>query len=605
MEKNKPPQNPFGIKTILEKSVIKISVLCTMIMLYCYFRQDGLRSLVNDHSYEYAIGQSLQYYITTTDILAIIYWLCATIMIAVVIVYDVIILMDIILTNANPFLRYFNPNNQLMIILYKALGTVIIIYYVTVMLLSNLFEGIQYSINIKKIIEKPGFDKYTTTIKAKNYISQVTEMVKSIRISMDRDNIIELLVGLLLIVVYVLLFYKVASKVNSTRSILRKIVFYIFFPVSVLHNLFGLVFGKGYFDEKNKVEIIGFLKRIFHIEREKIGFVVESFVEILFSYYGYIIALMTFSYVYIAVIVYPTIEYKEFSQMYEVDMADGLWGVFVTTCLIMTWYAIANVVICVLEKPEDIFIWTRRVKELHESNRELNLNNIALQNEYDLIVKNDKEWMTLFLHVLGNSSSVLGAHIDKYSNGDFIPYNEIQPEIEELEKILDKCYSLADVLASRELSSDEVVSASFLKEFKDSANIRPYVSEGRISLNMHGLENELLETDPKKVHDIIKSILDNALQYALDNTVIDIDYSKNDEKHILTISNVIDPAKEEEITRRIELIDSFWINRVYPPSREKKIFIGLILAKINAQNMKAEFTYGLENHLRFVARLTL
>lgn len=602
MGKNESPQKPYNVKNRPVNTVVKTCVLCTMIMLYCCNS-----TFVDEHSYGYAYSQSIQHYITTTDIYLLVYALSACLTIIIIIGFEIVTLRRILFDMIKPFLRYFDfidKTDQIMMIFFRILGTIIICLYLIVVLLPDLFIGKQYSSAVKETIKNLEHNKYVTTIVGDDLISRVKEEIQLTRVSLDKDIIIEFFVGLLIIVVYVLLFYLLTSRVNSTCSVLRKIVFFTFLPVAVFNNIFGFLLTEDYYDERNKLITTEFLKRIFSAKKEKTCFLVESFVEILFSCYGYIIVLLSFSYVYIATILYPTIEYKEFSHMYEGDVVEGVWRVFVTTCLLMTWYAIAKVVFCVLEKPEDIFIWTKKVKELYKSNKDLQENHAALQNEYDIIVKNDKEWMTLFLHFLGNSSSILHVHMDEYSDGDSIPYDKIQPEIVNLEKILYKCYSLADVLASREISKDKVVSASFLKEFKNSVDIRPYVSKGRISLNMHGHENDDFITDSKKVQSIIKIILDNALQHALDNTVIDIDYSIDGEKHVLTISNIIDPSKEDEITRRIRFIDSFWKNREYPPSQEK-LCIGLILAKINAQNMKAEFTYKLENHLRFVTRLAI
>ena len=328
--------------------------------------------------------------------------------------------------------------------------------------------------------------------------------------------------------------------------------------------------------------------------------------------------------------------------------------------LMMSWVSIIDttVSVSVSDEIDNVDDWPQGILALHDSYLQTRQELQALQKEYDKVIQHDKNWMNLFLHVLLNKSSGVTNTIDTYESTGLIPYEKMKPAADELEKIAYKCSLLGAAIAGRRPTLAEMVPAYFIKVYRDSTGqfqdkLRPYITSGQIYLDMHGLENESVNIDLVKTQTIIEILLTNAMEHALPNTIISIDYSEDKEKHSLTVSNIIKPDKEDEIRMCLAEIDEFWTqgdqdapqkgdksvaladksfcemedqdapqkedksvaladksfcemeDQNASPKRNKSVHLGLIIAKINAENMGATFTYNIEDHLRFVARLTV
>lgn len=328
--------------------------------------------------------------------------------------------------------------------------------------------------------------------------------------------------------------------------------------------------------------------------------------------------------------------------------------------LMMSWVSIIDTTISVSVSDEidNVDDWPQGILALHDSYLQARQELQTLQKEYDKVIQHDKNWMNLFLHALVNESKGFTKTINDYENVGLIPYENIKPAANKLDQIVYDCFLLGEAIAGRRPTIDEKAPAYFIKVYRDSHGkfqdmLRPYITSGQIHLDMHGLENDHVEIDLEKTKTIIEILLTNAMDYALPNTIISIDYSEDNEKHSLTVSNIIKPEKEEEIRMRLAVIDEFWsrgdqdapqkgntsvalANKSFcevedqdapqkgdksvaladksfcemedknaSSKRDKSVHLGLILAKINAENMGATFTYNIEDHLRFVARLTV
>ncbi len=378
----------------------------------------------------------------------------------------------------------------------------------------------------------------------------------------------------------------------------------IFLPASLLNFLYILVVGKSNIEiYRDKFPIY----LMMHKRPEK----KDSFLNSIFSESDQLPLALILSFLYITIIRYGSV-------------TELLRGVY-KTINILIFLLLINIIFLVLfvnnnreilisisDNPSESDDLEKEVLALHNSYLQTYRELQSLQKEYDKVVQNDRNWMNLFLHVLVNKSKGFVNTINEYEDTGFIPYEKLKPGTEAFEQIVYKCCLLGQAIASKKPTPVEKLPAFFIKKYRDSTGhfqnqLKPYITSGRIHLNMHGLENEPINIDLAKVQAIIEIILTNAIENALPNTIISIDYAEDKDKHTLTVSNIIDSKKEENIQRKLTVINEFWNQRNQDDSslRYNNVSLGLILAKIYAETMDAAFTYNIEDHFRFVARLTV
>lgn len=420
--------------------------------------------------------------------------------------------------------------------------------------------------------------------------------------------------------------WMLATNNNRASDFLGKmrlfVLFIIFMPAVFSSFLYSLALGKcnienclNYFPVNLTQK--GLLKYLFSEKRQLSMTLILSFFYVAVTRYVSIISDLRGTYIIISIFIFAFL--------------------CILNCLMMSWVSIIDTTISVsvsdeIDNADD---WPQGILALHDSYLQARQELQTLQKEYDKVIQHDKNWMNLFLHALVNESKGFTKTINDYENVGLIPYEKIKPAANKLDQIVYDCFLLGEAIAGRRPTIVEKAPAYFIKVYRDSHGkfqdmLRPYITSGQIHLDMHGLENNHVEIDLEKTKTIIEILLTNAMDYALPNTIISIDYSEDNEKHSLTVSNIINPEKEEEIRMRLAVIDEFWNqgdqdapqkgdksvaladksfcemeDQNASPKRDKSVHLGLILAKINAENMGATFTYNVEDHLRFVARLTV
>ena len=489
-----------------------------------------------------------------------------------------------------PLLALFDKNYQDTKALYKGLGYIFIADIILVPVFWKISSLLDYNaINENLLRSSDGQNKV-----------QVMTATASTVFAWD-NNII-------FIICYVLIYSILSPYFKELHPFFYGLFVFIFFPVYLFDVFFSFILYETYFDEKHKEKFYSLLKKVFYTKERNDRFV-NAIVGIAFSD-GKIVIITVLSYIYISLMLYPLINYTALHDIYVRDILRGSLILFIAGCLLITWFSIVDVIGYIFNTPEQFYNWPHEIVELYNSNKKLQEEFQNLKNDYETIKQDDKDWIALIVHVLKTRSAIFSEYIRNYNGKDCIPSAELRPKVEEFGSILGKCLQIEDAIFDREVVSDETTPATYLRFYKETSGyvpkmLKPFVLDERISLNMHGLENEIIEIDDYKFKTILEHLFENATQYALDDTVISIDFTKENDTYILTISNIINPAKEQEILAHINKIDEFWNTRSFPSPDDNKVCLGLILAKINAQHMKADLVYKLENHLRFVVKLIL